>query len=470
MRSATIFLLIAFPCALAAQQATTPADLCKSPGNARATDQKKPKIDKNSNAVSVSDVIQPETFPVPAADAVNYLACWSNWNEPEIHPLLPLAPVKSWGKLQEDLPPNPSDSDIFVIHIVNSSDVPKSGTHIKDGAKVDIKDSNWFFYRYNSDKTFHKLLKPDNSAPVSSNGIAAGTLPPLYGIKNGYLISVSVLELWPERNNQDPKTWPAPPALTYTITPTLGTPGNVTALKALVGAVLNASQTGTASTGKLGVLPVTYKYQIAVSISKISAKDLKAPFSVAFTAVPSTTVTNTDPSDCHNVTAKTTCSLTQSFSVLDVEHWNVGINVVAYGPVEHKYALNSSNVVTMTKTRHMPLYAVFDYSPWAKKYPMTSWPYFQGGLPLNGSPLHLPYAGMAWGLPFTKKFLPLSVYAGVGFMKQTKLNNLPVGSTSNVTAFTAAQEVDWAKKPLFGVEVPISSIVGKIKSSVGSGK
>jgi hypothetical protein len=64
----------------------------------------------------------------------------------------------------------------------------------------------------------------------------------------------------------------------------------------------------------------------------------------------------------------------------------------------------------------------------------------------------------------------MSVYAGVAFMKQTKLNSLPVGSTSNVKVFTAAQQVDWAKKPLFGIEVPVSSIIGKVKSSVGSGK
>ena len=95
--------------------------------------------------------------------------------------------------------------------------------------------------------------------------------------------------------------------------------------------------------------------------------------------------------------------------------------------------------------------------------------YFQVGVPLSGAVLHSPYAGIAWPLP-TSRFLQISLYAGATFMKQTKLENLPVGTTPvTQDQFTAASKTDWAKKPIYGIEVPVSSIISKIKSSVGGG-
>lgn len=116
----------------------------------------------------------------------------------------------------------------------------------------------------------------------------------------------------------------------------------------------------------------------------------------------------------------------------------------------------------------MALYATFDYSPWASHCAMSKalCPYFQGGLPLSRAVFHLPYAGFAIPLP-TSKFLQASLYGGVGFMKQTKLVDLLVGSTVTQTQFNGAQRTDWAKKPIYGVEVPVSSIIDKVKSGIG---
>jgi hypothetical protein len=45
-----------------------------------------------------------------------------------------------------------------------------------------------------------------------------------------------------------------------------------------------------------------------------------------------------------------------------------------------------------------------------------------------------------------KKWIPLSVYGGVGFMKQTFPKILAVGATSNTAAFNADLMSDWAVK------------------------
>lgn len=439
-----------------------------------------PAAQEPPKAVSLRDAIPPETNQASDADAQASLTSWSNWSPTVLAPLLPQPEFKDFGNIQRAMTTDIKDSDIYVIHIVNSLDVQLTPAVPAVGAapavpavyKTDIHNSNWYVYRRGQNGKLHQILKIDKSVEVSKAGIAGGKVPPLYGVKNGYLISVSRLQLSSTRG-----TVPAggpnptnPPTLSYTIVPTKGVPTNVASLKALVGAILNATPAATPKALEMmGTADTPKQFLITVQTAKFSERDLKAPYSLAFTAT-ATAGASANPGDCHNVTTKTTCAMTQTIAVNDVEYWNVGINVVAYGPVEKKYGLSSTNVVTMSQTRHMPLYGVFDVSPWAKKCPMDSCPYFQGGIPLNGSPFHLPYAGIATGLPFMKNFFPLSVYGGIGFMKQTRLDGVAVGSTSDPTTFKAAQHIDWAKKPIYGVEVPVSSIVSKIKSSVGSGK
>jgi hypothetical protein len=66
---------------------------------------------------------------------------------------------------------------------------------------------------------------------------------------------------------------------------------------------------------------------------------------------------------------------------------------------------------------------------------MNKYPYLQIGLPLSGSAFHLPYCGVSLPTQFTKKWIPLSVHGGVGFMKQTFPKTLAAGATSNTAAF-----------------------------------
>lgn len=148
----------------------------------------------------------------------------------------------------------------------------------------------------------------------------------------------------------------------------------------------------------------------------------------------------------------------------------MGIDIITHGPRENKYALSTSNVVTQTHTYHAPLIAAFDVSPWASKLPMDKYPYIQVGLPLSGSAFHMPYFGMAQPLPFTKKLLPISVYGGVLLMKQTFPKTLAMGASTTTAAFNNDLYTDRPIKAVYGIEVPISSIITKVKSSVGAGK
>jgi hypothetical protein len=101
---------------------------------------------------------------------------------------------------------------------------------------------------------------------------------------------------------------------------------------------------------------------------------------------------------------------------------------------------------------------------------MDKYPYLQIGVPLSGSAFHMPYFGLAQPLPFTKKWLPISAYGGIVLMKQTFPKTIGVGQTTTTAAFNSDLETDWPIKAVFGIEVPVSSISNKVKSSVGAGK
>jgi hypothetical protein len=460
--------------------------------------------------VAIGDSIPTEPAFVDRRDPQKALNAWTSWHPSGSFGLVPLTSFQDFGALDPQLGKPHKTTDLYIVHIVDSVQVPVDALNPNGDDKVNIETSNWFYYQPEADGYFHQILKRDNKQPPAAPGLATGALPPLHHFTNGYVISISRMKVDPNATPIPPK--PAPdtglgqpeqrpnssssrsevdpdlgipaqagpldqdmqpstpaPDLTYAIVPTLGTPANVTALVALFGAVVNVSVPAPGATAHVvpedaKTPPVYYNYKFQVI--PISNKPLKPPYTVAFTATAATDAEGTGT--CHNVTKATTCPMAQTVSVLDVEHWNVGINIVAFGPVEQKWGLDDTNKVTMSSTRHMPLYATFDYSPWASKCSMTNsrCVYLQGGVPLSGAVLHMPYAGVAWPIPYVNKFIPLSLYGGITFMKQTKLTGLPVGTATTPDAFQTASTTDWAKKPLYGIEVPISAIVSKIKSSV----
>jgi hypothetical protein len=444
-----------------------------------ACQSKKPsETSQRPPTYSLGDPIPPAPTAVDQ-DAKKQLSSWTTWQKEGEFPLLPHASFSDFGAFGA-----PKDFDkLYIVHIVDSSQTPISQDD-PETDKIEIKTSNWFYFRYGSDGQFHELLKADPDNKSATAGLTAGKLPKLYSYKNGYVISISRLKLNPNAVIKQPlgkeeeeadsilqmkPTTPAP-HLEYAAVPTEGIAANKGALLALFGAILNVNIP--APSGNAHVAPEEEKkpevfYNYEFQLLPISNKPLHPPYTLVITATLSSKEKG-DDGNCHDVKEKTACPISQTVNVLDVEHWGIGINVVAYGPVERKYSLDDDNKVQISSTRHMPLYATFDYSPWATKCPMTAWHcvYFQGGLPLSGAVLHMPYVGIAWPIPGMNKFLPLSLYGGYTFMKQTKLNGMPVGSVTTPDVFAAASKTDWAKKPLYGVEVSVSAIVSKIKSSV----
>jgi hypothetical protein len=430
---------------------------CREPAGAQG---KKPN---NGQPQSVNSGLT-DSIPTPSQTVTDDdLNKWTNWNPYQVGTLQPNNPISSFGTLATHFSQPLRSSDMVIVHVVNSTDSFASST-------IAIQDSSWFFFRLGKDNQFHAIIGKA-SGNANSDGVTAATLPTIYGIKNGYLITLSRLHLDPSRPlAADPIN---PPTLTYTITPTLGVPNNKLAAETIFASVVGITLPGAGGIGAHveGLLPPPPPppliYLATVEITKLSSTDLKPPYSLAISATP--VGTGTDSGTCQDVTAKTTCTLSQTVSVTDIEHWAIGVDIVAWGPLEKKYALSSADAVTMTSTRHEALIGTFDFSPWGSVCPMTKCPYIQGGLPLSGSALHLPYTGFAQPLPFTSSFIPLSIYGGVGFMKQTKLNGIAVGSTTTQTDFNAAQKTNWPRKYTFGIEVPVSTIASKIKSSIGGG-
>ena len=222
--------------------------------------------------------------------------------------------------------------------------------------------------------------------------------------------------------------------------------------------------------------PPPFDYVFSLQAFLVSSKPLHEPFDVAYTAStgdkkPDTSGKAATPlangAGCYNLTATSSCSFSQTISVDARQYWDVGVDATLHGPRENKYALSTANAVTQTHTIHSAFVGTLDLSPWAYKLPMTNWPYFQIGVPLSGASFHLPYAGIALPLPLTKKWVPLSVYGGVDFMRQTFPKTLKIGATTTSTAFMSDLKTDWPRKGAYGIELPVSQVIKKVKSSVG---
>jgi hypothetical protein len=83
-----------------------------------------------------------------------------------------------------------------------------------------------------------------------------------------------------------------------------------------------------------------------------------------------------------------------------------------------------------------------------------------------------PMQALQYPVPQIPLFpVQFSLYGGVAFMKQTyprtySPQSMPAPTTAQ---FTGDLKTDYAKKILFGIEVPVSSIVSAIKSGIGGG-
>jgi hypothetical protein len=437
---------------LSAQQ--KPAASPKDSAPATATKPTDSPSQHQSGAVDSIDDVLVQHAPVvfDPKDTVSFeelVAKWTKWDGQSSSTLTPKTPITEFGSFCK-----PTQvfcafkDDIYIVQITTSSRPEHD-----PATPAFLKSSSWYLFKPTRDRKSLVLKQAVD-----------GKFQVTIGSHTGVLISVSLLE----NPNCEPASYgkfkcEPPPGVTYDVALTEKTPANVTALLSLANAVLGTS--ATAQKGP-GVAPKTPKFSGTVLVYQLDARKPHLPFDWAITA----TVKDSDTGsggDCTKLTQDAKCTFTHTVSVDAPQYWNVGIDITPHGPRENKYALSNSNIVTQSHTIHSPLYAAFDFSLW----PQQGYrPYFQVGVPLSGAAFHLPFVAVAEPLPFTKKFLQLSVYGGVVFMQQTFPQTLKVGQTSNTAAFNADLVTDRALKPIFGIEVPVSSIISKVKSSVGSAK
>jgi hypothetical protein len=386
---------------------------------------------------------------------------WTAWDKENVEGLQALATIKDFGAPLCHAKANlcTFKAGLYVIQIVGAEATVPPAEY-----KVALKSSAWYLYRPNSR---HSAL----TRVVAGDGKFRDVL----NARTGTLISLQLLKnpkcgmhLPKSGEEYDPSVFDCENDVSakYEVTVTEKIAANVTALITLVNGVLGVGKSEMSASGAFNItLPQPPKYAARASVYELGKNTPpRPPFDWTITA--KITGSNTGDGDCSNLTKSASCSFTRTVSVAAPQYWNVGIDVTPRGPRENKYALSNSNIVTQSHTIHSPLFAALDFSPWAQ------WgyrPYFQAGISLSGAAFHLPFVSVAEPLPFTKKWLQISLYGGVVFMQQTFPKTLAIGATSNTAAFNADLVTDRALKSLFGIEVPVSSIISKVKSSVGGG-
>jgi hypothetical protein len=441
----------------------------------------------------LSDTLTPTHLPIPihGKDAGDDFCSWStnidvksNNDDKDYNKMVPNDIITQFGHLNSKVKTlqksNLKKTNLYVFHIIDWSEAEITTNNYQ----IEFESSEWYVYRYTGEQ-FENIARGRNS------------LPQIYGMTNVVLISVSRLRT--DRSTDAP-------SIQYSANHPERTASNIAALKALGSAVSSVKfvePLTLEAQAQLAACSESPSYNYSVQAFVVSPKDLHAPFDATFTATatpaakegqavvqdshttqgdasnkgqntqgnaPASTSAPAKASDCSPLTDSGKCYFSRTFTVDSRQYWNVGVNIIVRGPRENKYALSSSNVVTQTHTIHAPLIAAFDVSPWAYWLPMDKYPYLQIGVPLSGSAFHMPYFGLAQPLPFTKKWLPISAYGGIVLMKQTFPKTIGVGQTTTTAAFNSDLETDWPIKAVFGIEVPVSSISNKVKSSVGAGK
>jgi hypothetical protein len=355
------------------------------------------------------------------------------------------------------------DSGAYIIHIVGAERVvskvkgQKPGDPEKEKITISIKSSVWYLFRRSAGSRILKRISAFD-----------GKFPSVVTAPNGVLIDLNILKNPACTKQSEPMDYKCTVDLKsqYDLVLTEKTAANVLALQGLVSGVLGTGK-ATSAVGLTEAVTITQpEFAASASVYKLGKVVPHRPFDWTITDNILGLGTG-DSTTCADLTTKSKCSYTRTVSVDAPQYWNVGIDITPHGPRENRYALSTSNIVTQSHTIHSPLYAAIDFSPWAQQ---GYRPYFQAGVPLSGAAFHIPFVAVAEPMPFTKKFLQLSVYGGVVFMQQTFPKTLAVGQTSNTAAFNADLQTDRAIKGIFGIEIPVTSIISKVKSSVGSGK
>jgi hypothetical protein len=208
---------------------------------------------------------------------------------------------------------------------------------------------------------------------------------------------------------------------------------------------------------------------------------VKLPFTLTVTDNTVTTAGNgtvNSPSAgslaCNGANYTTPCASTHAFESIDKEYWDVSVGVTAPGVRETKFTFATNAVTKSTKT-NTNLYGMLDIY-WTARWHPKDYPILHPfvGLPVSGQTFYRPAFGMAQpinGLKILhhKISLPISVnaFAGMVYMRTSYL----VGTPTTQAAFNTDLKPTRVWKPVFGIEVPISSMASKLgKKSSTAGK
>jgi hypothetical protein len=427
------------------------------------------------------------------------------WGSTGLEVLFPdPAPQKKGEKKAPEDKYVPQTDTAYVVHVTVWKKNPDKG---KDADIFVLATSNWYAYRASR-------VKEDGKKTVglrqSYSSTGTGDLPLVYGAKSVELISIQRVADEDDSAKQL--------QVTYTITPSQGTPENV----ANVGRVFSAffglqSGSGKGSAmfareeGKnacaerfsiqgTSILP----YDLSIKFTYVSPKS-KGQGSAAKVEdkLPAIESGHEKPSGGgpHDnivdddkgvvaeeaVTAKSAegpvqaggapppaaakddaasgTGISRTIHVLDKEWWDLSLSLSIPGVREPKVSLNKDNVVTPSVTRHVDVYGFINLYPFAAKKPKNSFaPHFNVGLPFSGQPLHRWFAGASEKIPWIEKAvgIPVNVFAGTVFLKES-ISTLPGGTKASDTAtFTNSLHDHWVRKGMFGLEFPVSALVGKI--------
>jgi hypothetical protein len=170
--------------------------------------------------------------------------------------------------------------------------------------------------------------------------------------------------------------------------------------------------------------------------------------------------------DCNAVsTVGPACTFSHTVPSLDREWWDFSLAVPIPGVREPKYS-TSNPAAPPSSTRHTDLYAMLDLYPASSRATKDSAvPHVVVGLPVTGQTFYRPFFGLGenftgWtGLQRRNFPLGMSVFFGLVDMRQNYVTKNP-NSAAGQLALVLKPERVW--KAMFGLELPVSSLVSKI--------
>jgi len=322
----------------------------------------------------------------------------------------------------------------YIFHITTWGP-PDSST----GSAPSLKTSSWYLYSLSHlDKRTMVLRR---TPPLTGND------PLMYGLSSAVLLAIQAPD------GIDSATLKG----TYTISISQQAAANLSNTVAVVNALLGA-------TGIKGALRTNIPKENAACVETIDipviGESLPYDVSLSFTqTVPS----KDDPSKASDGPA-----LKRTIHALDREFWDIGMGMNVLG-VKETQITDANGKVTSSVTTRVNAYAFADvYFPEAYFRPKNwFYPHVIMGLPINGKPLHSPFAGLSEPLPFVEKYfgVPVSVFGGIVFLQERIPASLSfVGQNLDQDDFNKILIPHWVKKPMYGVELPLGQLIGKIKS------